>query len=147
MVKDANPQETDEFAGEVDNQTIEFRSPDGSANIYFLLAGLAVAARHGQEMTNALDYSNKLYTGVNIFEEEHSEFRDSLPQLPTSCWESAECLLEDRGIYEADGVFSPVLIDGVVDMLRSYDDKDLSERLYGKDDEIEKLVDEYLHCS
>lgn len=55
--------------------------------------------------------------------------------------------LEDREIYEADGVFSPVLIDGVADMLKSYDDKDLSERLYGKDDEIEKLVEEYLHCS
>lgn len=147
MVKDANPQETEEYTGAVDNQTIEFRSPDGSANIYFLLAGLAVAARHGQEMANALDYANKLYTGVNIFEDEHSEVREKLPQLPASCWESAGCLLEDREIYEADGVFSPVLIDGVADMLKSYDDKDLSERLYGKDDEIEKLVEEYLHCS
>ncbi len=147
MVKDANPQETEEYTGAVDNQTIEFRSPDGSANIYFLLAGLAVAARHGQEMANALDYANKLYTGVNIFEDEHSEVREKLPQLPSSCWESAGCLLEDREIYEADGVFSPVLIDGVADMLKSYDDKDLSERLYGKDDEIEKLVEEYLHCS
>lgn len=147
MVKDANPQETEESTGNVDNQTVEFRSPDGSANIYFLLAGLAVAARHGLEMENALQYADRLYAGVNIFDDEHSDMRDKLPQLPSSCWESAECLLADREVYETDGVFSPVLIDGVADMLRSYDDKDLSERLYGRDEEIEKLVEEYLHCS
>jgi glutamine synthetase len=147
MVKDANPQETDDLETAVDNQTVEFRSPDGSANIYFLLAGLAVAARHGLEMENAIEYADKLYAGVNIFEDEHSGIRDKLPQLPASCWESAECLLDDREVYEADGVFSPVLIDGVVDMLKGYDDMDLSERLYGKDEEIEKLVEEYLHCS
>lgn len=147
MVRDANPQEADEFAGGVDNQTIEFRSPDGSANIYLLLAGLAVAARHGQEMENALQYADSLYAGVNVFEEEHSDIRDRLPQLPASCAESADCLLADRGIYETDGVFSPVLIDGVAEMLRSYEDGDLSERLYGKTEEIGKLVREYLHCS
>ncbi len=147
MVKDANPQETDDLETAVDNQTVEFRSPDGSANIYFLLAGLAVAAKYGMEMENAIEYANNLYAGVNIFEDEHSDVRDRLPQLPASCWESAECLLADRAVYEADGVFSPVLIDGVVDMLKSYDDKDLSERLYGKDEEIERLVEEYLHCS
>lgn len=147
MVKDANPQEPDEFAPDVDNQTVEFRSPDGSANIYFLLAGLAVAARHGQEMKDALACADRLYAGVNIFEEEHSDVREKMPQLPASCWESADCLLEDRKIYEDEGVFSPVLIDGLVDMLKGYDDKDLSERLYGKEEEIEKLVDEYLHCS
>ncbi len=147
MVRDANPQETEEFEQAYDNQTVEFRSPDGSANIYFLLAGLAVAARHGLEMPDAIEYSNNLYADVNIFEDEHSDVRSRLPQLPASCWESADHLLEDREIYEADGVFSPVLIDGVVRMLRGYNDLDLSEKLYGRDQEIEDLIKEYLYCS
>jgi glutamine synthetase len=147
MVKDANPQETDEYVSTVDNQTIEFRSPDGSANIYFLLAGLAVAARQGLEMANAVEYAKSLYTDVNIFDDKQAGIRDKMPQLPASCSESADCLLKDREIYEAQGVFSPLLIDGIVETLRSYDDRDLSERLFGRTEEIEKLVEEYLHCS
>jgi len=50
MARDANPQERTESSGFIDRQTVEFRCPDGSANIYLLLAGLAVAARHGLEM-------------------------------------------------------------------------------------------------
>ena len=34
-------------------QTVEMRSPDASADIYQLLAGLCVACRHGFEMANA----------------------------------------------------------------------------------------------
>jgi glutamine synthetase len=147
MVRNANPQENDGFPGSVDNQTVEFRAPDGSANIYLLLAGLAVAARHGIEMENALEYADKLYADVNIFAEEHQKLQESFPQLPASCWESAEALLADRDIYEQDDVFSPMVIDGIADILKSHDDKDLSERLYGKDDEIQKLVDEFIDCA
>jgi len=39
-----------------------------------------------------------------------------------------------------------VVIDGVVKTLKSYNDKGLSERYYGKGEEIKKLVDEYFHC-
>lgn len=35
-------------------QTVKMRSPDGSADLYQLIAGLAVACRHGFEMENAL---------------------------------------------------------------------------------------------
>lgn len=145
MVGDANPQEREKSAGKEDNQTIEFRAPDGSANIYFLLAGLAVAARHGMEMEDALEYAEKLYVDVNIFDDDHKGIQEKLPQLPASCWESAGCLLEDRSIYEADGVFSPMVIDGVVDMLKTYEDEFLSKRLYGREDEIKRLVDEYIN--
>jgi glutamine synthetase len=147
MIKDANPQESIEIAMQGEKQTIEFRAPDGSANIYYLLAGLVVAARHGMEMEKALEYADKLYVDVNIFDDEHKELQESLPQLPSSCWESAQCLLDDREIYEKDGVFSPAVIDGTVEILRSYNDADLSERLYGNSAEIQKLVDEYLYCA
>jgi len=147
MIGDANPQERGELSEAADSQTIEFRCPDGSSDIYLLLAGLAVAARHGLEMKCALELANKLYVDVNIFSSAHERIQERLPQLPTSCWESAECLLKDREAYEREGIFPPAVIDGLVKKLKSYDDKDLSKNLYGKEDENEKLVNEYLHCS
>jgi glutamine synthetase len=143
MVKDANPNEPDEEKLSSEKQTIEFRSPDGSANVYLLLAGLAVAARHGMEMPDAMEYANQLYVDVNIFE--HKEIEEKLPQLPGSCWASAKSLAQDRAIYEEHGVFSPALIDDTIRTLQGYEDEDLSERLYGNQEAIQKLVDEYLH--
>jgi len=147
MAGDANPKEGRESSEFIDGQTVEFRCPDGSANIHLLLAGLAVATRHGLEMEDALKLVDKLYVDVNIFSPEHKKVQEKLPQLPGSCWESAESLLTEREIYQRDGVFSPIVIDEVVKRLKSYNDKDLSEKLYSKEDEIKKLVDEYLHCS
>ena len=147
MVRDANPQASEESSEFSDSQTVEFRCPDGSANIHLLLAGLAVAARHGLEMEDALELVDELYVDVNIFSSEHKAIQERLPRLPASCWESAENLLKHRGIYEKAAVFPPMVIDGLVETLRSYNDKDLSERLYGKADEIRELVQEYLHCS
>ena len=146
MARDANPQDKGESSEFMDSQTVEFRCPDGSANIHLLLAGLAVAARHGLEMEGALELANKLYVDVNIFSPDQSGIRERLPQLPSSCWESAESLLRDSEIYQRDGVFSPTVIDEIVKKLKSYNDKDLSQRLYAKEDEIKKLVNEYLHC-
>lgn len=147
MARDANPLDTGEVPELMNSQTVEFRCPDGSANIYLLLAGLAVATRHGLEMKDALELTNKLYVDVNIFADENKEVQDKLPQLPTSCWQSAESLLKDREIYQKDNVFSPVAIDGIVKQLKGYEDKDLSERLYGKEDEIKKLIDKHLNCA
>jgi len=147
MIGDANPMAGEKAQDFTDVQTIEFRCPDGSANIHLLLAGLAVAARHGVEMENALELAEKLYVNVNIFHDEHKSIRDKLPHLPTSCWESADRLSEDREIYERDNVFPPIVIDGLIKTLKSYNDKDLSEKFYGKADEITKLVDEHFHCS
>jgi glutamine synthetase len=147
MAKDANPQEVEETGDLSDSQTVEFRCPDGSANIHLLMAGLAVAARHGIEMEGALDLARKLYVDVNIFSRENQELQKNLPQLPTSCWESAESLIKDRAIYEKDGVFPSIVIEGLAKNLMSYNDSDLSQRYYGKGDEIQKLVDDYLHFS
>jgi glutamine synthetase len=82
----------------------------------------------------------------NVFSPENKSLQAKLPQLPASCAESAACLLRDREIYEADGVFSPVVIEGMARKLQAYNDRDLSERLFGKEEEIKKLVEEYLYC-
>lgn len=147
MAKDANPQNKDDTLISRGAQTIEFRGPDGSANIYLLLAGLAVAARHGMGLKNALDLTQKLYVDVNIFSSEYKKIQKILPKLPKSCWESAENLLKDREIYQEHNVFTSATIDGIVKKLKSYEDKDLSGRVCGKEEEIKKLIEKYLHCA
>ncbi len=145
MAADANPNETETARNFSNNQTVEFRSPDGSANIHLLMAGLVVAVQHGLEMENALDLAKKLYVDVNIFSSNNKDIQSNLPQLPASCWEAADSLLQDRAIYEKDGIFPASVIDSLAKILHHYDDKDLSERFYGKGDEIQKLVDQFIH--
>jgi glutamine synthetase len=146
MVKDANPLETGDFPDFSQSQTLEFRSPDGSANIHLLLAGLAVAARHGIEMPDALDVADRLHVSGNIFSPQAGDVREMLPRLPGSCAESAELLLRDRTIYESNAVFSPVLIDGFAEELRGHADRALLERLDPDGKEVAQLVEKYLHC-
>jgi len=145
MIKKANPAYDDEIRDFSDRQTFEFRCPDGSANIHLLLAGLVIGVKHGLEMENALEMAEKLYVNVNIFHEEHKDKLAQLDALPLSCYESGECLLKLRSHFEKDGIFSPKHIEGIANGLMSYDDKGLSEKLYGKNHEIKKLVDKYLH--
>jgi glutamine synthetase len=145
MAADANPNEPGNNKNFSNNQTVEFRSPDGSANIYLLLAGLVVAMQHGLGMNNALELAKKLYVDVNIFSSNNKDIQSGLPQLPASCWDAADCLIQDRGIYEKDGIFPSTVIDGLAKTLRHYEDQDLSERFYGKGDEIQKLVDDFIH--
>jgi glutamine synthetase len=146
MVKNANPLETGKFPDFSQSQTLEFRIPDGSANIHLLLAGLAVAARYGVDMPDALEYADKLHADVHISPAQDDNSREKLTELPGSCWESAEILLKDRDIYEKDAVFSPVLIDGFAEQLRSFGDQNLHERLPSRDAEITEMVNRYLHC-
>lgn len=146
MAKDANSQDSHASCEFNHDQTVEFRCPDGSSNIYLLLAGLAVAARHGLEMEGALELANKLYVDVNIFSSDQKNIRERLSQLPCSCYESAESLLLDREVYQQDNVFPPSVIDGIVKKLKSYNDVDLYVKLHSNGDEIKNLVNEYLHC-
>lgn len=146
MIKDANPGIEETMIDSTDKQTVEFRCPDGSANIYHLLAGLSVAARHGLTMEDSLEVAEKLYVDVNIFSSEHKKIQEKLPKLPASCWESAKKLLEQRKIYEKDDVFTPTVIDGIEKTLKHYGDKDLNKNLYGMQDEIKELVDHYINC-
>ena len=147
MIKDANPADATEFRDMPSKQTVELRSPDGSADIHKLFAGLVIAAEHGLEMENALEKAGELYVDYNIFQENSVSKKKKLEALPSSCWESAECLLARRDYFEKDGVFPSGVIDNVVSKLKAFDDKGLSEKLYNKNEEISALVRKYLHCS
>ena len=61
MFRDANPNEP--AVGQVPNdlQTVEMRSPDGSAAIHLLLAAIVVAARVGLTEPGMLEYANERY--------------------------------------------------------------------------------------
>lgn len=146
MIKDANPQETGRIPYVPGKQTVELRSGDGSANIYLYMAGIIVAAQHGLEMPNALEKAEKLYMDVNIFDDAHKDKLAKLKKLPVSCWESADSLIEKREYFEKNGIFPAGSIDQIAKKLKSYNDQDLSERLYGKEDEIRELVMKYIHC-
>lgn len=146
MVNDANPVEPFEKHDYSGKQTVEFRCPDGTADIYLLMAGLMVAARHGLEMENALDFAKKSYVDVNIFHDEHKDLCNSLDQLPVSCWDSAECLLKQTDILTKYNVFTPGIIEGIAAKLKSHDDQNLRKTINDNPVEIMKVVNQYLHC-
>lgn len=146
----ANPQDTSLTTGPSpltsEKQTVEMRSPDGSADLYQLLAGLCVACRHGFEMPNALEVAEKTYVNVNIHAAEHADRLATLAQLPDSCVASADCLDRQRKVFEEYGVFSPAMIDGIIAELRAFDDTTLRKNIEGYQEEIQKLVTRYFHC-
>lgn len=146
MARDANPQQAVESAVPTDNQTVELRSPDGSAQAYLLLAGLAVAARQGLEMENALDSAARQYVEGNVFSDAFRQMRESLAHLPASCVQSASVLLEQRAAYERDGVFPAAVIDATAAKLNSYRDEGLIERIKGNYEEMARLIEKYLYC-
>lgn len=125
-------------------QTVEIRSADGSADVYQLLAGLAVALRYGFELPDALDIADRTYVDVNIHAAENRARLDSLDSLPVDCASSADCLESVRHIFEAHGVFSPGMIDGILAKLRSYDP---AETLAAKSDpaRMQRMVNRFFH--
>ena len=142
----ANPLEKSAQFDTAQKQTVEMRSPDGSANVYLLIAGLAVACRHGFETANALEIAEKTYVNVNIHKDENAHILNTLSVLPDSCAASADCLAEQRAVYEAEGVFSPAMIDGLIAGLKSYNDRTLRADIGNDQGKILALVEKYFHC-
>lgn len=142
----ANPLETPIENRIVDKQTVEIRSGDCSANIYLYLAGLAVAARVGFELEDALSIARKSYVDVNIHATDNVSRLSQLSSLPTNCGESAEALLSLRKYFEHDGVFDVALIDATANELASYGDKDTIERAKEDVSLMKSLVEKYFNC-
>lgn len=146
MLQQANPLEKEVMKDYSSKQTVEFRCPDGSADIYLLLAGLTVAARHGLETADSLDFAEKTYVNVNIFDEKHKAKADELDQLPVSCWDSAGELEKQREHYLKYGVFNEMTIDGIIDQLKAYKDENIREEVGNDEEKILTLVDRFFHC-
>ena len=139
MFRDANPVEP--AVGEMpsDSQTVELRSPDGSAAVHLLLAGVTVAARIGLTDSAMLEYANERYVSGDASK------LSGLDQLPVSCAEAAGRLLAQRESYEALGVFPSSLIDSWAERLVALGDEDLREEIADARIQVEDLVARYFH--
>lgn len=142
MIMDANPKEPEDAQMRMNRQTVEFRSPDGSANVHQLLAGMTVAALQGMENKDSLKTAGERYVSIDASKVKDKE----LKQLPASCHEAADILLKNRALYENYGIFPPRMIDKLARDLKAYNDKDLSEKMFGNANALKELVHRYIHC-
>jgi glutamine synthetase len=120
-------------------QTVELRSPDGSANIHLVLAGITMAADWafqpapaGFSRAGPLELADRLYVRGNI--QQDADALSRLPSLPSSCAASSRVLGEKRALYERDGVFPSATIDYVRRLLEAEGDETLRQRLAGLPD-------------
>ncbi len=156
LARRVNPRETEEFVDpRGGRQTVEIRSPDGSANIHLTLAGICMAANWALASDPALhkdhgplDLAERLYVKGNIFADK--ELLKRLPTLPASCVASSRILLKKRHLYERDGIFPPSVIDFVARMLQAENDEGMNKQLasvpaHDRLHEIRKIMHKDLH--
>lgn len=146
MLAQANPLEEGDEQQMPQKQTAELRSADCSADVYQLIAGMAVAARAGFEMADALQKAEQKYVSVNIHSDENKEKLASLDSLPDSCVASADALEAQREIFEKYGVFSPMMIDGIIAKLRKHNDANMRQKLEGSHKAMMDEVRRHWHC-
>ena len=127
LAKILNPQQQTDFMDPEGRQTVELRSPDGSAIVHLLLAGMAMAAEWGLTHAESLQIAERLYTTGNIFQDK--KLLNKLPVLPGSCVESAQRLLKKREIYQREGIFPPGIIEYIANLLLEEDDANMNKRL------------------
>jgi len=147
MTLDANPCEDRCREERSSKQTFEYRVADGSADPYLTVAGLIVASLHGITMPGALEAAERLYVSGNIFRPEFKERLAEFDQLPASCVESAEALEAKRAIFEENRIFPAGMIDSRISTLKAFNDRGLSEKLYGNNEAIRELVEQFLHVA
>jgi glutamine synthetase len=146
MVAKENPLEQPQTRDYSGKQTFELRSPDGSADIYLLIAGICAGARHGLEMPDALDFAQRTYVDVNIFDSKHKSKQDNLPQLPYSCKAASKALLDKADVFKKYDVFTDQLINGIAHQLELFDDENLREKISDNKEETIKVVNRFIHC-
>lgn len=148
LAQKLNPQQTEPYELEESRQTVELRSPDGSANVHLLLAGMTMAADWAfSNPAEALRLTEESYVTGNI----HSNpLYDNLPELATSCVESSEKLLQHKNLYERNNIFPNRLINYVAQYLEKENDRNLNKRLISLPEEEKKyesrrIMHKHLH--
>ncbi len=129
-----------------DKQTVEMRSPDASADIYQLMAGLCVACRHGFEMKEPLKLAEEKYVHADIHKPGSCVKLAGLESLPRSCADSAAFLEKHRAVYEKHGVFPKPLIDAIIRELRVFNDENLHAEINQDKGKAARLAGEYYYC-
>lgn len=105
-------------------QTVELRTPDGSASTHLLLAGITMAAEWGLSFNTSLQIADKTYLSAGT-----THHNAELMALPRSCVESARTLGKKRELYEREHVFAPTVIDYVCKLLEAENDDGMNARL------------------
>jgi glutamine synthetase len=127
LAKKINVQQKSEFTDPEGRQTVELRSPDGSAIVHLLLAGICMAAEWGLTQKESIEIAKKLYTKGNIFKDE--ALLKKLPALPGSCTESAKFLLKKRNLYERLNIFPASVIEYMANLLEKENDQNMNAYL------------------
>ena len=143
-----NPQEEAGIKDSESHQTVELRTPDGSALIHLLLAGIVMAAEWAFKNNLSLELAEKFHVKADMRED--NNFINSFPALPGSCVESSRILLKKRDLYEREGVFPASVIEYIAKLLQAENDEEMSEKLdnLSKNDrlsEIRKIMHKDLH--
>jgi glutamine synthetase len=127
LARRLNEQQDTDYHDAEGRQTVELRSPDGSAITHLLLAGITMSAEWGLTNPNALKIANKLNVTGNIFRDD--KLISKLPALPKSCVESARVLMKKRKLYERKNVFPASIIEYVADLLNNENDENMNKYL------------------
>jgi glutamine synthetase len=135
-----NPESSSSSHSHENRQTVEFRSPDGSALLHLVLAGIIMAAEWAFADDESLVLADRLY--VKKEETADEDILEDLPVLPSSCGESARILDSNRTFYEREGIFPSNLIDYIVKILNEESIKVHSLSGYV---DMRKLMHKYLH--
>ena len=144
MARLANPAETEVTDLNISRQTVEFRVPDGSADIYLMAAGLITAATRGLLDKDALVKCEKTLVKQYIFAPNFADRLKTLEQLPANCVQSAQHLLKKRDMLEAYGAFKPDFIDAYAERLMAYNDEALLGEVTKDQDKMAHIVEEFM---
>jgi len=122
-----NPDEPSQYSEKMGRQTVEIRSPDGSAMVHLLLAGLTTAAEYGMTADDVLDLAARTKVQGNIFDDK--EALAKLEPMPSSCVTCSDLLDKRRAMYQDFGVFPESVINYVVELLKKEKDTHLNSEL------------------
>lgn len=138
LAKTINPQQKQDVSYESARQTVELRTPDGSANVHLLLAGIVMAVDWG--LTNAKEALHLTKLSQITANVESAQISSEIGDLSTSCAESSEKLLATRNLFERNRIFPPNVINFIANLLMTENDRYLNNRLLTLPEE-EKLVE------
>lgn len=97
-------------------QTVEIRTPDGSANVALLLAGITKAVYWAyKNKKEAFALSEKYHFDGTLF--------DQYDSIADSCEESASALLNEIDLYLSENDFQRQMLERVANTLKSEKDK------------------------
>jgi glutamine synthetase len=132
----------------VSRQTVELRTPDGSALVHLLLSAITRIADEAFDDPTSAETARKRYVTAAGLKDQR--VASTFPQLPGSCAEAASLLQRRRMLFEKEGMFPREIIDYVLNLLRGEDDSHMARELWelgasDRDRAVRQLLHRDLH--